>query len=506
VELDAGRMGAVGLGGTRAGWEKAPLSVLPGAAKSRYIGAPEQTPMIAIRCLRRSKLAATLLGCTIALSATAGHAAAQSAQSTDIVVDTTIPAAAQPRPGVGIDPVAATRAYLARVPAEQRARSDAYFEGGYWIGLWDTLLSAGVMLMLLGLGWSRRMRDRAERATRGVNRQTLLYALTFILLTAAILLPWSLYTGFIRERQYDLMNQSLGAWLVDFLKAIGLNLVFMGAAITGFYAIVRRIPRSWPLWAAAAGIVFIAFTNLVYPVYVAPMFNTFTPVTDERVREPVLRMARANQVAVDQVYVFDQSRQTKRISAHVAGLFNTRRIALNDNLLERTSLPEIEAVMGHEIGHHVLNHAYEGLFMTLILLVAGFLVLRWAFEWSAARWGERWGVRGIGDVAGLPLLALLLTLIGFAAAPLTRNIIRSNEAEADAFGLNAARQPDGFARVALRLGEYRKLDPTPLEEWLFYTHPSGRNRIYRAMVWKAAHAGTGGSAEQAETGDPPATN
>jgi len=124
-----------------------------------------------------------------------------------------------------------------------------------------------------------------------------------------------------------------------------------------------------------------------------------------------------------------------------------------------------------------------------ILILVGFLFVRWAFDAVLSRWGKGWGVQGIGDVAGLPLLVILFSIYLFLITPVTNNIIRSDEVEADHFGLAAARAPDAFAEAAFKLAEYRKLDPSPLEEWLFYDHPSGRSRILMAQRFKAAHAG-----------------
>ena len=144
--------------------------------------------------------------------------------------------------------------------------------------------------------------------------------------------------------------------------------------------------------------------------------------------------------------------------------------------------------MGHEMGHYVLNHAYEGLLFFGVLLLVGFAFLRWGYRAAQRRFGERWGIGGIEDEAGLPLLAAVLSVYFFFATPLINSFVRANEAEADLFGLNATREPEGFAEVALKLGEYRKLDPGPLEEWIFFDHPSGRARIEMAMRWKAEQA------------------
>jgi STE24 endopeptidase len=135
----------------------------------------------------------------------------------------------------------------------------------------------------------------------------------------------------------------------------------------------------------------------------------------------------------------------------------------------------------------VLNHIYKGIVFFGVIIVIGFAFVRWGFGWAQQRWGERWQLRDVGDVAGLPLIAALFAIFMFFMTPVNNTITRSMEAEADAFGLNAARQPDGFAHVAVQLSEYRKMHPGPVEEFLFFDHPSGWQRIHRAMVWKAEH-------------------
>lgn len=121
----------------------------------------------------------------------------------------------------------------------------------------------------------------------------------------------------------------------------------------------------------------------------------------------------------------------------------------------------------------------------LVVIVAGFALLRWSLEWSLARWGEKWQVRGIGDTAILPLVVLVSSIFFFVLTPIFNTHVRTAEREADMYGLNASRQPDGFAQAAIHLGEYRKMSPGPIEEWIFFDHPSGRNRINAAMRWKA---------------------
>lgn len=394
-----------------------------------------------------------------------------------------IPPAAQAGPG--FDAEAATKAYLATFSPEKKARSDAYFEGGYWLILWDFLYGAGISILLLAAGFSARMRDMAERLTRRKPLATWLYWVQFSIALFVLGFPLAVYEGFLREHQYGLSNQTFGAWFGDQAKGLGVNVVLAGLLVVALFGIIRRLPRTWHIWGGVTTVLFLMLFALIYPVFVAPLFNKYTVLADARIRDPILRIARQNGIRASDVYQVDASRQSNRVSANVSGVLGTERITLNDNLLKRCSPQAIMVVMGHEMGHYVLNHVYKLLVFQGIIVVLYFAGLRWALSWSLARWGGSWRIRGIGDPAVLPLAVLILSVFSFALTPVVNTLIRTQEVEADIFGLNTARQPDGFAEAALLLGEYRKLEPGPLEEYLFFDHPSGRTRIYSAMRWKA---------------------
>ena len=387
------------------------------------------------------------------------------------------------------DPVAATNAYLAKVPPDKRAKSDAYFEGGYWLILWDFLLSSVVFLLLLVTGWSARMRDLAERITRFRPIHTFLYWAQFVVLTWLLTFPLGVYEGYIREHKYGLATQTFGPWLGDQLKGLAVVVVLVGLLMIALYGIVRRLPRTWWIWGAITSLVFATFILLIGPVLIAPLFNKYTRLEDPAIRDPILSMARANGISAKDVFVQDASRQSTRVSAFVTGFLGTERIVLNDNLLKRCSVAEIEAVMGHEMGHYIMHHIYKDLLFFGVLIVLGFALLRKGSEWAFGRWGDRWRAHAAGDLAALPLFALLISTYFFVLTPVINTYSRIQEYEADIFGLNVARQPDAEAEVDLKLGDYRKLDPGPVEEFLFYDHPGGRTRIYAAMRWKAEHLG-----------------
>jgi Zn-dependent protease with chaperone function len=345
--------------------------------------------------------------------------------------------------------------------------------------------------LLLALGWSAKMRDRAERWTKRKPLQTFFYWAQYVVVTAVLVFPLAVYRGFFREHKYGLATQTFGPWMGDRFKELALSIFLSGLAIMLLYGVLRRAPRTWWIWGSLTATLLVAFAFLIAPVFIFPLFNKYTRLTDETIRGPILSLARANGIPAEDVFVSDASRQTTRISANVSGLLGTERITLNDKLLKRCSLPEIVAVMGHEMGHYVLNHAYKGIVFFGILIVLAFAFLRFSFDAFVRRYGGRWGVRGVSDVAGMPVFAILIACYLFVLTPVTNSIIRTQEAEAAMYGLNASREPDGFAEVSLKLGEYRKLDPGKLEEFLFFDHPSGRNRIFAAMRWKAEHAGGG---------------
>ena len=395
------------------------------------------------------------------------------------------PANAAPSAGPAFDVKAATDAYLATVPADKKARSDAYFEGGYWLQLWDFLIGAVIAIFMLQSGLSARMRDWAGRISswRGVRR--LIYFVQFLLFTTIVQFPMAVYEGYVREHKYGLATQTFGPWMRDQLVGLAVGAVLGGVAVMGLYALVQRLGKSWWIWGAVASVIFQAIVIVIAPVYIAPLFNTFHKLQDAKIKDPILSMARANGIPATDVYEVDASRQSNRVSAYVSGFLGSERIVLNDNLLNRCTPEEIQSVMGHEMGHYVLNHIYKSLLFFGVLFVAGFALLNWSMKWALARWGERWGARDITDVAALPLAVLILSIFFFVLTPLTNSWTRSQEYEADIFGLNAARQPDGEALVDLKLGDYRKLDPGRLEEVLFFDHPSGRTRIEAAMRWKA---------------------
>ena len=411
------------------------------------------------------------------------------AQQTPLSAPTTHVQVAQlPPAGVeNFDPVKTTNAYLATISPKDKARSDSYFEGGYVLLVVDLLYTLVVAGLLLWLKISARMRDIATGITRYRFLQAPIYVVQYLVVTTIVGLPLAVYEGFFREHEYGLSNQTLAQWAGDYGTGFVQSLVLFTILLTIIYAVARAVQRRWWVWGTAISVFFMMVVIMIAPVFLAPMFNHYSPLPDSGLKSSILSLARSQGIPAENVYTFDASRQSKRISANVSGLFGTTRISLNDNLLNRCTPSEVIAVLGHEMGHYVMNHVAILVTWFGLITLVGFWFVDKAYHGLVGVFGGNWGVRTIDDPAGLPLVMALISVFFFLATPVTNTISRVNEVQADIFGLNAARQPDAFATVSLKLAEYRKIDPSPLEEMMFYDHPSGHTRIWEAMRWKAEH-------------------
>lgn len=398
------------------------------------------------------------------------------------------------------DPDAATRAWLDTMGPEATARSNAYFEGGYIIGFLGPILSILVSLAMMMLGWAKGVRNWLEKTVKAYFLVVLGMALFYQFVSTVLTFPFSYYVGFMREHEFGLATQTFGEWFGEYLMGGGIGLGIGSLFIALLYLIIRALKNTWWIWGTAATVVFLMFTMMLAPVYISPLFNTYTPMQQGELRDDILHMAQANGVPATDVMVFDVSRQSNRVTANVSGFGDTTRISLSDTLIDRASTAGVREVMGHEIGHYVLHHTNSILVMMTLMIAVLFALANVLFK--VVTKGERWGVRDVSDPAGMPVLFAVLGFLGILATPIQNNIIRYHEHQADIFGLNASREPDGFAETALLLSEYRKMEPGPFERWFFYDHPSGYDRIHMAMEWKA-HEMAAGRYPMGPGGPPP---
>jgi STE24 endopeptidase len=381
----------------------------------------------------------------------------------------------------------ATARYLATLSPAARARSDAYFDGAIGLNVVSTLVTLLICWLIARSGVLVRVRDAMRRGGWRPWTIMLTIAALFLLCLIALNLPWSIYVDFLRERRFGLMNQGFGGWLGDQATALVLTVVLGAIALTVINLVIRTFPRTW--WLVGTGVVaaMVALFALIMPVFITPLFNTYGELSPGPLRDRIVAMAAANHIPADHIYVYNASRQSDRISANVSGVGPTVRISLTDNLVQRTSVAEAAAVMGHEMGHYVLGHVWRGIVgLALVSGLEFWLLSRLGPRVLALR-GRRRTVRGLDDPAALPVLVGGMTALSLLFMPLTNTLTRTSESAADGFGLEAAHEPDGFALIAMKLSSYRKIAPSALEEALFFDHPSGRTRVQMAMRWKKDH-------------------
>lgn len=391
------------------------------------------------------------------------------------------------------DPAAATAAYMATLSPAAHAKATAYTHGGEWLILWSALVTIAASWLILRSGILKRLRDRLDPDGRRPKRTVLAIAATFVALDFLIELPWSLYTSWWRERSYQLSSESLGTWFADTAKAFPLSLIVTSLFLLAAYTLVRRVPKSWWVWATGVAVAGVILIVIVSPIFVEPLFNTYTPAPDGPVRAQVIKLAEATGVPHDKIFIYNGSKQSDRYTANVAGLFGTARVAMSDTMFKQNAdMSEVIGVVGHEMGHYVRKH---------ILWFAGFLCLTslicfWLIDRLYPRVRDRLpGTGGIGplaDPAGLPVLVILFAVLSLIDTPFANSMTRIAESDADRFSLENAHQPDGLAKALVKTIAYRASSPGRLEEIVFYNHPSVERRVRRAMEWKAAHPGVVG--------------
>ena len=383
------------------------------------------------------------------------------------------------------DPAAATEAFLQRIPSETRARGNAFGATRYITLPLRIAVVVGSIVLILFSGAAGRMRGVAQRVSSSKSLQDAVFALQMFVTLFILNLPVETYAGFVRFRAAGFSHATFLQWLGDATLGWATLTLFYAVGVVAIMALIRARPRSWTGWAIGVYAVVSAAYVLAMPQYIEPLFNQIATLEEGAAKQSILSLARANGVPATDVFVRDASRQSVLLDAHVSGFAGTARIVLDDNTIASASETEVRMVMAHEIGHYVLSHIPKGIVFDTLIMGFGILLVGWGAHALVGRHGGRWGIPDLGDIAALPILWGGFLLWGFLALPASNGIVRRQEIEADLFGLNASRQPLALAEFMIRDADTGQLEPSPIEEWAFYSHPSPRNRIFAAMRWRA---------------------
>jgi STE24 endopeptidase len=351
--------------------------------------------------------------------------------------------------------------------------------------LWGVLLLGG----LTATGWSATLRDVAERLAGRVAPPSWQAAATVILFVGLLsilneiaALPLSFYSGFFLERRYELSKETLGGWFADQAKSFGIGVVLAAVAAELVYGFIRLSPDRWWL---AAGMTFtlliVGLTNLA-PVILLPIFYSVKPLDRDVLRARLIALADRAGARVLGAYEWGLGEKTKKVNAALAGLGGTRRILVSDTMLAEFSDDEIEVVLAHEIAHHVHGDIWKGIAFESVLIVAGFYLASRALHAMAGPMG----LRGVDDVAGLPLLLLAAGAASLVMVPAAHAMSRACERNADRFALDLTRNPHAFVSAMRRLAARNLAEehPSKIVQWLFYSHPPVRDRIAAAQAFK----------------------
>jgi STE24 endopeptidase len=377
--------------------------------------------------------------------------------------------------------------------AAELARARQYWYGGLFWGVVAQLWMFAVLFWMVRSGWAVRLRDWAERRLR--RRWSGIAAFTAVALTvlAVAEFPFSVYLGFFRERSFGFERQGLAGWLGDWGKSYGVELLAVALAAVLLYAVLGRgrpwgAARRWSTAALRAWVPCVALMVLavaIEPVFIAPLFYRFTRMPPSPLRTELLHMAHRAGIPASAIYIQHSGRISSHTNAYVVGLLGTERIVIYSTLLRADTPAEVEFVMAHEMGHYVMHHIWKGTLFGAAVLLA-FLLLSF---WLYGRWAPALGYRGLADVAGLPLIALLLSGMFFLAAPGINAFSRHLEHQADAYGLRHC--PDPAAAITGFRKDLRTdlIDPNPPRwiVWWFFNHPTDAQRIAYAKRYCRRH-------------------
>src|SRR5580700_5410613 len=356
-----------------------------------------------------------------------------------------------------------------------------------WLGIADFAVGLGFLLVLLLTGWSGWLRDLAYRfGFKNYSFSVFIYL--FLLMAIGKVLGMGLdYFGFRVERQYKLTTQRFRSWMWDELKGFLVGLVLGGIVVELLYFTIRQWPQHWWLlaWALFMGL-FILLAQLA-PVVLFPIFYKFEPLENEDLRRRLVVLSEHAGTRVRGVYRWKLSEKSKKANAALTGLGNTRRIILADTLLDNYTPEEIEAVLAHELGHHVHKHILKGIFVQAGVTLFGFWAANWALHYAVEQ--HLFNFDRLSDFANLPLLVLVSTVLSFVLMPALNAYSRFNERQADQYAFESVASIVPFISSMNKLAEQNLAERTPskLVEWAFHSHPAIARRVAAAETWGRKH-------------------
>jgi STE24 endopeptidase len=354
-----------------------------------------------------------------------------------------------------------------------------------WLGMADFGVGIGLLVLLLATGWSGTLRDLAMRgASANYSFAVFLYLLMLIVISKVLGGPLEYY-GFRLEHRYHLSNQRFRSWAWDEFKGLLVGLVLATIVVELLYLLIRHVQHWWLVaWALFLGL-FVLLAQLA-PVVLFPIFYKFEPMENEELRRRLVVLSERAGTRVRGVYKWKLSEKSKKANAALTGLGATRRIILADTLLDHYTDDEIEAVLAHELGHHVHRHIFKSILVQAVITFFGFYLASEVLYYAVERWNM---FETMSDFANLPLLVLVATVLSFLLMPALNAYSRFNERQADRYCFRSVAGVEPFISAMTKLADQNLAEKTPSRwvEWFFHSHPAIAKRVAAAETWAKAH-------------------
>jgi STE24 endopeptidase len=359
-----------------------------------------------------------------------------------------------------------------------------------WLGITDFAVGFVFLVVLLVTRWSDSLRDLAYRmGFQNYSLSLFMYLLLILAISKALGIGLEYY-GFRLERRFKLSTQRFRSWLWDEVKGFLVSMVLGVVVVELLYFTIRQWPQNWWLLAWALFMALFVLLAQLAPVVLFPIFYKFEPLDDEELRRRLVILGERAGTRVRGVYRWKLSEKSNKANAALTGLGNTRRIILADTLLDNYTPDEIEAVLAHELGHHVHRHILKSIFVQALITFVGF----WAANWTLHYAVDHHMFEELSDFANLPLLALVSVVLGLLLMPALNAYSRFNERQADRYAFESIASVDPFVSSMNKLAEQNLAERTPSKwvEWLFHSHPSISRRLASAEAWSKSQGTSSG--------------
>jgi STE24 endopeptidase len=336
-----------------------------------------------------------------------------------------------------------------------------------------------IYLFVLGFGLSKWFRKAAGGLTKFSIVHTAVYVLLLSFASWVLTFPLRYYS-FTVSKSYNISVQSFHSWmrdgLVDFWISWALTTLMVGV----MYWLIKKYEKRWWLFAWLLSIPFTVFLYFIQPVVIDPLYNKFYPLQDEVLKEKILNIADKADIPAENVYEVNMSEKTNALNAYVNGIGSNLRIVLWDTTLNKLSDNQVLFVMAHEIGHYVMNHLYWNLISSIVLSFLGLWLGNIIYRKWIEKYGKTWGVKGVGDLAALPALLLIFSLLSFAVSPVENAVSRKAERDADQYAIQMTKNPEAAVGAFQQLAtvSLSEVNPPKIVKWFLYGHPTMLERIH----------------------------